>query len=360
MASNGESATKKVKVTTADGSNVAVPADLEKQIIRQVEYYFSDRNLPRDSFMQQKLKESKEGWIPLTVLLTFNRLKQLSEDPEVIAAAMQTVDDPLVEVSDDGTALRRAPTKPLEDQKDLNERSIYAKGFDVEKLTIDYVQTWISSMGCFAESVSLRRKLGSRELKGSVFVQLSSRDQAEKIVAEPREFDGNKIFVETKPAYHERKRDERRDKRMAKKQKEDEKKMQLKYEAVEATMTKDAVVKLEDLHEDCSREDLKDVFEKFGDVAWVDYTRGEPTAHIRFKEEGKASSAVQALTESNATIKDKPVKAEALKDQEEKEYWVKMEEDRQAMRSRRGGGRGGRGGRGRGRGRGGRGAKRNK
>lgn len=101
--------------------------DLEKKIIQQVEYYFGDINLPRDKFMQEKLKED-EGWIPLDVLLTFNRLASLSKEPEVIANAVEKSDSHLVIVSEDKKKLKRNPDMPVpemneERKKELSERT---------------------------------------------------------------------------------------------------------------------------------------------------------------------------------------------------------------------------------------------
>lgn len=102
-------------------------SDLEKKIIQQVEYYFGDINMPRDKFMQEKIKED-DGWIPLKVLLTFNRLVSLSADPEVIVSAIEKSESNLVIVSEDREKLRRNPEQPLpelneERRKELAERT---------------------------------------------------------------------------------------------------------------------------------------------------------------------------------------------------------------------------------------------
>lgn len=91
--------------------------DLEQKIIRQIEYYFGDINLPRDKFMQEKLKED-EGWINLDVLLTFKRLASLSKDANEITGAIKKSENQLIEVSADGKKLRRSPDVPL---PELNE-----------------------------------------------------------------------------------------------------------------------------------------------------------------------------------------------------------------------------------------------
>jgi hypothetical protein len=45
---------------------------------RQIEYYFSDSNFRRDKFLRAKANEDADGYVALTVLLTFNRVKALT------------------------------------------------------------------------------------------------------------------------------------------------------------------------------------------------------------------------------------------------------------------------------------------
>lgn len=92
--------------------------DLEKKIVRQVEYYFGDINLPRDKFLQGQIKEHEDGWVPLEVMLKFKRLAELSKDPAVIAEALAQSNDRIVVVSEDKTKIRRNPEKPLPDNND--------------------------------------------------------------------------------------------------------------------------------------------------------------------------------------------------------------------------------------------------
>lgn len=91
--------------------------DLDQKIIRQIEYYFGDINLPRDKFMQEKTKED-DGWITVDVLLSFKRLANLSTDPKVIAEAIKKSENQLVVVNEDGTKMKRSPDVPL---PELNE-----------------------------------------------------------------------------------------------------------------------------------------------------------------------------------------------------------------------------------------------
>lgn len=46
-------------------------------------------------------------------------------------------------------------------------------------------------------------------------------------------------------------------------------------ETIDALMQKDRVLRFVGVPPETSREDLKDVFEEFGEIAWIDFSRGE-------------------------------------------------------------------------------------
>lgn len=66
--------------------------------ISYLQYYFGDANLARDKFLNEEIKKDN-GWVTLVTLLTFNRLKSLSEDPAVIMTALRKSSDDLLEVN---------------------------------------------------------------------------------------------------------------------------------------------------------------------------------------------------------------------------------------------------------------------
>ena len=61
------------------------------------QYYFGDANLLKDKFLNEEMKKD-DGWVTLQCLLTFNRLKSMSEDPAVIMTALRKSSDDLLEV----------------------------------------------------------------------------------------------------------------------------------------------------------------------------------------------------------------------------------------------------------------------
>ncbi|KAJ7373057.1 hypothetical protein OS493_014203 [Desmophyllum pertusum] len=118
------------------------PSDLEKKIIRQIEFYFGDKNFSRDQFLRQKAEED-EGWVTFECLTTFNRLKALSTDSDVIVKALGKSDAGLVEVSEDNKKVRRVTSKPLpentvEARQMLKAELFIVKGFQKTQALINW------------------------------------------------------------------------------------------------------------------------------------------------------------------------------------------------------------------------------
>ena len=67
---------------------VPLSSEIVAKVKRQVEFYFSDSNYPKDKFLLAKAKEDKDGFIPVAVLGTFNRLKVFTTDANQIQAAV--------------------------------------------------------------------------------------------------------------------------------------------------------------------------------------------------------------------------------------------------------------------------------
>lgn len=97
--------------------------ELEQKIIKQVEYYFGDINLPRDKFLKAKTEED-DGWVTIEVLLSFKKLASISEDPEIIANALKKCESGLLEVSEDNKKVRRNPEKVVPELNETRKREL--------------------------------------------------------------------------------------------------------------------------------------------------------------------------------------------------------------------------------------------
>ena len=119
------------------------------KITTQVEFYFSDANLPTDAFLLKKVKadKQKQGWVPIQVVCGFNRMKQLlkKHPPVPTVAAIVAERSKSLLVDESKTKIRRAEPLPEVDLEDIQARTVVAEnlGFEptvegvVEKFTLD-------------------------------------------------------------------------------------------------------------------------------------------------------------------------------------------------------------------------------
>ncbi|CAH3159775.1 unnamed protein product [Porites lobata] len=196
-----------------EGTNghTEVPSDLERKIIKQIEFYFGDKNLPRDKFLRQKVDED-EGWVTLECLTTFNRLKALSTDTDAIAKALRKSEAGLLEVSEDNKKVRRVTAKPLpeetaEARHDAKTKTVYCKGFPAET-TIDQLEEFFSDKGKVNMLITSQWIL-CHLFKGSAFVEFSTVDEAKAFVAtEALKYNEQELIKMMKADYFKKKEEE--------------------------------------------------------------------------------------------------------------------------------------------------------
>jgi hypothetical protein len=78
--------------------------ELEAAILKQVEYYFSPKNLVRDVFLNKEMSKDPNKFVNISVLTTFNKLKALSTDVNFIANVLRKSSE--LTVSEDNERVR--------------------------------------------------------------------------------------------------------------------------------------------------------------------------------------------------------------------------------------------------------------
>lgn len=177
------------------------------QVLRQVEFYFSDSNLPGDKFLRQCVEVSKDGLVSLPLICSFGRMRnhlKLQESgpdnvPAETTAAVAEVlrKSTVLTVSDDGQKVGRiAPLLKLDEvQAAVDARSISA-GPLRWTVTMEEVETFFSQH-VKVNSVRLPRHPVGRAFCGFALVELCSEDDAKKVLELKTSFDG--IELEIKP-----------------------------------------------------------------------------------------------------------------------------------------------------------------
>ncbi|GAB2279877.1 hypothetical protein Dimus_014513 [Dionaea muscipula] len=94
---------------------------LRAQIIRQVEYYFCDENLQNDEFLMKHINKNKSGFVSISLISSFKKMKKLTKDKSLIIDALKGSSQ--LVVSEDGTRVKRLNPLPSE-IKDPNFRIV--------------------------------------------------------------------------------------------------------------------------------------------------------------------------------------------------------------------------------------------
>jgi len=325
----------------ADTENIS---PVEKKIIRQVEYYFGDFNLPRDKFMQEETRKD-EGWITMETMLNFKRLSDLSKEAGVIAEALKKSKSGLISVSEDNSKIRRDPSIPLpenteESRKALEARTAYAKGYDKEKTTMDELLDHYNETNPAVVSIQMRNwaeKKGKEKewhFKGSIFITFKTEEACKAFVEGDTKYNDTELVKKYQKDYLEEKSKEneaRKNKGSRGVKAEKAEKEPEKVEPIsDEKLPTGATIKLTGLGGEITREDIKEVLKdqfevnidkSSGDIAFVTYEKGEEEAKIRFKVENFAKPIAEKWQEKEKVeIKDKTVACSLLEGEEEEKF----------------------------------------
>ena len=176
-------------------------SDDHDAIRKQMEFYFSDSNLPQDKFLFEKVGGTENHPVEISLLRTFKRMRHF-EPLEAIVEALRS--STVLQLTDDDTKVqRRQPLSdthaegPNMDHVQIYEdkampRSVYVKGFGSEVPSTQFdIEAWFAQYGP-TNAVRLRRA-DDKAFKGSVFAEFETEDQATKF-----------LELDPKPKYNEK------------------------------------------------------------------------------------------------------------------------------------------------------------
>eukprot|EP00879_Flechtneria_rotunda_P027631 GHRR01029607.1.p1 GENE.GHRR01029607.1~~GHRR01029607.1.p1 ORF type:complete len:185 (+),score=63.44 GHRR01029607.1:447-1001(+) len=97
-------------------------ADLLAAIRKQVEFYFSDTNLPTDKHLLKQISKGPEGYVSLRMIANFKRVKQLTKDLSVVTEALQP--STVVTLDEAQSCIKRTAPLPAFDVTDITRRTV--------------------------------------------------------------------------------------------------------------------------------------------------------------------------------------------------------------------------------------------
>ncbi|EFA79127.1 Lupus La protein [Heterostelium album PN500] len=343
----------------------AVDTALLNKVAKQIEYYFSDSNYPTDKFLKEAAAKNPEGYVGIEVLATFNKIKSMTTDLQLISDALKDSDS--LQLSEDGKMVKRL--NPLPDNEELAKKTLYSKGWPKDTTTMETIQDFFGSYGKVL-SVRMRKNNKDKSFKGSALVDLESEEIVNKIIADAPKFGEVELIYQTFLQFDKEKKDQEahylslkktnKNKRKSEssgdktdaQEGDEEETTETKKEEVAVELTPGTILSIKSIGTGLMREDLKATFSQYGEVEYVDFNNSNDFGSIRYKTAESAKRALEAMTTEKKELGGKLPELSILEGEEEQKEFEKIKEKKQAKSAR--GGRGGRGGRGRG-GRGGRG-----
>lgn len=188
-----------------------------RHCLKQIEFYFSEFNLPYDRFLRS-LSEKNDGWIPIATIATFNRMKKYRPIEKVVEILR---DSKILEVSEDGENVRRRePLNLIKDKEariEQNKRTLAVMNIPHDENTNtnelqEKLEEFFNKLSNINQ-VRLRRDRG-KKINGIALVEFktledcekffetySGENEKEKESGDILSFEGRKLNVLTKKQY---------------------------------------------------------------------------------------------------------------------------------------------------------------
>lgn len=201
----------------------------QKNILNQVEFYFSDSNLLNDRFMFTT-QNANDGWVPIQTISQFERMKKYRPVETIVDALRKSKE--LLEVSENGEMVRRKiplPKNYNEIQLNINKRSIAVEKLP-ESATLDDLLKFFNEIAPVnVVKMKFKKNKDIKMFTGSCFVEFKNADDAEKVLKsdDKLKYDDIELDVVSKSAYDQSKSqnfDERRGNKGANKKRKGAKK----------------------------------------------------------------------------------------------------------------------------------------
>nr|XP_024368497.1 la-related protein 6A-like isoform X1 [Physcomitrium patens]PNR59739.1 hypothetical protein PHYPA_002531 [Physcomitrium patens] len=185
-----------IPATSVQPAKAVLTEGLKAKIVKQVEFYFSDANLPTDNYLMKFVKKDPEGFVPIPVVALFRKIKNLVKNHSVVAAALRSSTQ--LVVSEDGKKVRRAHPLPEVDLEEIQARTVVAENLP-ENPSIETIEPLFRKVGtvkmvriCSPEAANGANSTAAKHPKTDMLisnklhalVEFETVELAEKAVAE--------------------------------------------------------------------------------------------------------------------------------------------------------------------------------
>jgi len=301
----------------------------KESLSKQLEFYFSDSNYPKDNYLLRCAKEN-EGWIPVDVFTKCNKIKAITTDVNVISLNFRKLHD-FVIVSDDGRFVRRK--FPAPEPEVLDRRTVYAYNFNPHVLpSQSKIEDVFSQFGRVMSIWNLK----GRKRKRGIFVEFENENQAKSCDDMETVYYADNGRQSSLQVMSKKKYVDDKDNRMRRGGRNNNNNRNIggsnKRKAEEpifnSNYTKQLLLKITNLNDIKKEEEseyefrlfLKVNFEIYGKIEYIDF-KEENICIIRFTETYGAVNALNALTQNQRKVRNTTLNAYIMIGEEEENYW---------------------------------------
>ncbi|KAL5231113.1 hypothetical protein ABZP36_029889 [Zizania latifolia] len=115
---------------TSGADQRALPEDVARRVVKQVEFYFSDVNLATTEHLMKFMTRDPEGFVPMSVVASFRKIRELVSERSSLSAVLHTSTE--LVVSDDEKKVRRRVPFTEVDAEEVQSRIVVAENLREE------------------------------------------------------------------------------------------------------------------------------------------------------------------------------------------------------------------------------------
>jgi len=314
----------------------------KKELMRQLEFYFSDINLINDKFLRNLINKDNDKGVDLNIFINFNKVKEIMKDIEDHESRLKFLKKS-VELSKKIKIFNKKILRIEKfdanklNQKEIDNKTIYVENVPAD-ITHDILYKLFTKYGKVLH-ISIPKFSDTKQSKGFVFIIFEKEEQAEKAIKECNNSIPKEIFslnnlsglqplsIISKVEWLNKKEEFKKLKNELIKDNKDLFASCLRHDSKSITsLTENTLVKLSDLPKTkIDKYDIKTWISHFVEPAYVDYKTNEDTCVVRFSHPFLAESFVNKLkNEEDFKFHGKKPVATLIQGEEEKEYFERV------------------------------------
>jgi len=289
----------------------------EDRVWAQLHFYFSDSNLPRDKFLLEKVRKDPDGYVDLSILCDFKRMRQLESSPEGVVKIFSERSSHDLVLSEDRKRIRRIRPIPDDAKSVAFKRTVRVRGWPYggPEPSLEDLFPLFGAHGSVL-SIRLHRSKGSEGetlFVGSAFVELCSPDDAKSFAKAKIKIPGSsEDFEISSPSQLVEERKQLADARRHVKTEDNAPSGSSGQVTAPPSYDPGLILRYEGVGPGVSREDIRELLEPLGDVRWVDYGRDEADGFARFSKASDAQAACAELQERKSELGGKVSRSSPL------------------------------------------------